>query len=651
MSKKIFFLGLFLIVFFSFFWFSGQKKLYKKTELNLDSYATLPVIYDGRIKPIDTVARNLLKVISGKETVRYQGNKIPAIYWYLIVASQTPAAFELEQFLITNKDLLNFLQLPSKGDTSNNKVKKTFLYSFKQIEKVLGSLDKISEVAQTKKNQSQILSPLEDQALDLKRKITLFLTIIENNNVFFENTDINNILVRRKAFTQLSQILLVPPTKINDDWRSLIDSYLAYIASGVKKSGVTINAKEENIVLLMRSSLASFYGYFVSNKEDKESFSKQFNKILKNLHETFSTNREKVLMEFRKKIEGLEKSNEDIKNLSQKTQIFVELKDLKSQESVWSSRYEQVSFEKNFNQQDIFSLSIFFYILLLLLSSMSFFDSKYSKGLKSLSFYLMVGIFFIHSYGIISRIVISNYPPVTNLYSSAIFVAWVAILGLIILELINKIGVGSFLASLIGIATLVIANNLSGDGDTLEMKQAVLDTRFWLTTHVITITIGYAVNFILGALAIFIVFVRGFSKKITLVQNKKIMSSFYGILAFGLIFSIIGTILGGLWADDSWGRFWGWDPKENGALMIVIWDVILIHILWGRLLSSYALATLAIFTNVITAWSWFGTNQLGVGLHSYGFNESGRFWLLVFVLLNLIFMFIGALRNNSVKKI
>jgi ABC-type transport system involved in cytochrome c biogenesis permease subunit len=97
----------------------------------------------------------------------------------------------------------------------------------------------------------------------------------------------------------------------------------------------------------------------------------------------------------------------------------------------------------------------------------------------------------------------------------------------------------------------------------------------------------------------------------------------YGVVCFGMFFSFVGTVLGGLWGDDSWGRFWGWDPKENGALMIVLWNALLLHAKWDRLVGSLGFATLAIAGNIITAWSMFGTNILGVGLHAYG-GETGE---------------------------
>jgi hypothetical protein len=86
-------------------------------------------------------------------------------------------------------------------------------------------------------------------------------------------------------------------------------------------------------------------------------------------------------------------------------------------------------------------------------------------------------------------------------------------------------------------------------------------------------------------------------------------------------------VLGGIWADQSWGRFWGWDPKENGALLIVLWNAIILHARWGGYARDRGIMAMAIFGNVITALSWFGVNMLGVGLHSYGFMDKA-FWAL-----------------------
>jgi ABC-type transport system involved in cytochrome c biogenesis permease subunit len=117
----------------------------------------------------------------------------------------------------------------------------------------------------------------------------------------------------------------------------------------------------------------------------------------------------------------------------------------------------------------------------------------------------------------------------------------------------------------------------------------------------------------------------------------------YGIVCFATLFSFVGTILGGIWADQSWGRFWGWDPKENGALIIVIWNAIILHARWGGMIKQRGLMNLAVGGNIVTSWSWFGTNMLGVGLHSYGFTDAAFVALLSFVVSQVAIITIGLL--------
>jgi hypothetical protein len=109
--------------------------------------------------------------------------------------------------------------------------------------------------------------------------------------------------------------------------------------------------------------------------------------------------------------------------------------------------------------------------------------------------------------------------------------------------------------------------------------------------------------------------------------NTALARMVYGILCFAILFSFVGTILGGIWADYSWGRFWGWDPKENGAILIVIWNAIILHARWAGIVRQRGLMVLALGGNIVTAWSWFGTNLMGIGLHSYGFMDGATDWL------------------------
>src|SRR5438046_3758144 len=151
------------------------------------------------------------------------------------------------------------------------------------------------------------------------------------------------------------------------------------------------------------------------------------------------------------------------------------------------------------------------------------------------------------------------------------------------------------------------------------MLQAVLHTNIWLATHVVAITTGYSAMFLAGMLAIIYV-VRGvFTRSLKKPTADSLAGMTYGVVCFATMLSFVGTVLGGIWADQSWGRFWGWDPKENGAVLIVIWNALILHARWGGLVKDRGIAVLAVAGNMVTAWSWFGTNQLRVGLHAYGF--------------------------------
>ncbi len=237
----------------------------------------------------------------------------------------------------------------------------------------------------------------------------------------------------------------------------------------------------------------------------------------------------------------------------------------------------------------------------------------------------------VHTAGLVTRVYLSGRPPVTNLYSSAVFIGWgVVILGLLI-ERVTKMGLGYLVAAMSGVGTLLVARGLD-DGDTMAVLQAVLDTNFWLATHVIIITLGYSAMFVAGLLGLFYLVGGVYTQALRdPSRERRLRGSIYGITCFALLLSFVGTILGGIWADQSWGRFWGWDPKENGAMMIVLWGAMLLHARWGKMIEGPGIAALAVLGNVVTAWSWFGVNMLGTGLHSYGFIDSAVFWLLAFV--------------------
>jgi ABC-type transport system involved in cytochrome c biogenesis permease subunit len=294
-----------------------------------------------------------------------------------------------------------------------------------------------------------------------------------------------------------------------------------------------------------------------------------------------------------------------------------------------------------FNQAQPFLQAMVLYLLVLLFGLVSWL--KWPKTLGKTALILLLFAFLIHSVGLITRMYLQGRPPVTNLYSSAIFVGWGSVLLCLFLERFYLNSIGSVCASAIGFATLLVAQNLQLDGDTLEMLRAVLDTNVWLATHVVTVTLGYSATFLAGFLGIIYILRGLFTKSFDETTAKSLGRMMYGVVCFATLSSFVGTILGGIWADQSWGRFWGWDPKENGALLIVIWNAIILHARWGGYARERGVAAMTVFGNVIVSLSWFGVNMLGVGLHSYGFMDQAFGALLIFIFSQLAIVALGML--------
>jgi ABC-type transport system involved in cytochrome c biogenesis permease subunit len=302
-------------------------------------------------------------------------------------------------------------------------------------------------------------------------------------------------------------------------------------------------------------------------------------------------------------------------------------------------------FEVFFNNLQPFYQGTVLYVLAFLLGCASLLTAgmkgtAWPKSLGRAAVWVLALAFCLNTFGLAARVYMQGYAPVTNLYSSAVFIGWFCVAMGLFMEWLYRNGLSVTLSALIGFVTLIIAHNLA-DGDTMQMMQAVLDSNFWLSTHVITVSIGYSATFLAGFIGITYILMGVYTSGLTADRQKVLGKMMYGVIAFALLFSFIGTVLGGIWADQSWGRFWGWDPKENGAVLIVLMNALILHARWGGMIKTRGVAVLAVFGNIITAWSWFGTNMLGVGLHSYGFMDSAVMWMLVFVATQLAIMSAG----------
>ncbi len=242
---------------------------------------------------------------------------------------------------------------------------------------------------------------------------------------------------------------------------------------------------------------------------------------------------------------------------------------------------------------------------------------------------------FIHASIILSRVLILGRPPVSSLYESLLYVSFIVVL----LGITFRRRHAEFLpvGALLGAIILAISPIYAPQGDTMNVLIAVLNTNFWLATHVICITTGYGTTLIAGTLAHVYLFRP--SEKMALWLRR--------LALFALLFTALGTLLGGIWADQSWGRFWGWDPKENGALLIVLWLVWVLHGRMTAAMNPHAFAAWLAAANIMVALSWFGVNLLGVGLHSYGFTSAAAWGLAAFcggemILIAALYIFASA---------
>ncbi len=298
-------------------------------------------------------------------------------------------------------------------------------------------------------------------------------------------------------------------------------------------------------------------------------------------------------------------------------------------------RKKAISVEIFYNRLDPFYKAEFFYGFSIIFLLLSFIFLK--KWFYRLAFILLVGGLLFQISGIFMRMYIMKRPPVTNLYETFIFTGLItALLGLI-LELFKKRNIGILTGGATGIVMLLIAGKYALEGDTMGMLVAVLDSNFWLAAHVITIILGYAGIVLSGFIGHIYLLQRIFrpQKKEFLKNTYQAM---YAIQAFGIVFTFLGTVLGGIWADQSWGRFWGWDPKENGALLILLWSAILFHARLAGVIKEKGLAFGTIIGVIAVSLAWFGVNLLGVGLHSYGFTTGVAQALFIFIAIEILFM-------------
>ena len=702
---------------------------------DLESFSKIPVLRGGRVKPLDSVARNILLVLRNKRSalrvlekdelenmnqlkesknslsegdliilktfLKSKKVKIPqegveeiavevkAIDWLAQVLFAPEKADKLKTFLIDHDQVLGLL---NQKLTENGK-----FYSYNELEPFLSNID--SSARKAGEVETELRDSFQQNIIELYRSLLIYKKLkhslsppnTPDRPEVLEQLGVTDLVYSaekdrarsdeyirfRKLTAELSEdssvvqlgseefarvvffidrynqanlwteFLPIPPVLAEGDgkWMKVTESL---VGSEPLESKEKQNMDPARFALTLRELLSlektvlkERISYIRENQKLDPSalFATQYAEAIK-----VREGVDPVILQY----EDLAFAYRD-QNFSEFNRLVNELYDLTTKRA--GSTASTLSFEKTFNGFEPFYRSAIAYVVIFIVAALSWLlpafkrDSKGIGTLRNSAYYLTIIVLICHTFGLAARMWIEGRPPVTNLYSSALFIGWASVLLCLGTEKYIRLGIASAMGALIGFSSLVIAHSLSLDsslnptGDTMEMMRAVLDSNFWLATHVVIITIGYSTTFLAGFLGIaYIFFHIGCSifNKPESKMKKTLDSMIYGITCFSLLFSLVGTILGGIWADQSWGRFWGWDAKENGALLIVIWNALLLHARFSGIAKTRGLACIAIFGNVVTAWSWFGTNMLGVGLHSYGFMDKAFDYLMMFIISQLI---------------
>jgi ABC-type transport system involved in cytochrome c biogenesis permease subunit len=528
------------------------------------SFARTPVLEGGRVKPLDSVARNALLMIRGKQSVRSEGRAIAPDEWILDLLFRPQVADAQPVFVINDPDVLGMMGLKQGADRyfSFN----TLAPHLQAIQEQARAADALEPV-QRSRFQGAVVNLYQRLMLYNQLENTVQLADSQGLVAELQSLGAPEAAQRRQSLAEVARFRIVPPLAGQDPaaWQNTGEALAAAAATG-----------QPHPALVALAWVGA--GYAGGDPA-------AFRKGVADLH-------------------GLTGG--------------VRPQDLRRADS-----------EILFNRVQPFYLGMVIYVLALL----AVFGSWLWRPelLQPAAFSLLAAGAAVHTAGLVSRIILQGRPPVTNLYSSAVFVGWGAVVLGLILERMYRKGFGTAVAAAAGFGSLIVAHHLSMDGDTMEMMRAVLDSNFWLGTHVVSITIGYSATFLAGAIAIAYTLRKHLDPSPDPGTTRSLVDMTYGIVCFALLFSFVGTVLGGIWADQSWGRFWGWDPKENGALLIVLWNAIILHSRWGGYVREKGLMAMAIFGNIITSLSWFGVNMLGIGLHSYGFMDKAFYALAGFI--------------------
>ncbi len=515
-------------------------KVKKSTEaFDLTAFGQIPIFYQGRPQPIDSLARNSLLFLNDRETYSEKApdsdKKVtkPAVQWMLDVITDHPQPASMRSTRLKTWNCRRpWSRTGGAVPIPYADFEKKLLSMEEELNKLGDAKTESLNLYQRKlvslARRVQSVRKLEFMFLDLTETVPPFPTA----EAFKENPEtaqeqlavLRAFLQKVKELTSGSEMAIAVPMHI-----------------GVKQDPDPEAQKFEWMTLPEAMTMAT-----LSTQLGREP-----PPAAKLWHQILSSYKANKPTEFNQHVaDYLKLLNEATEK--ERTAATGAVLDTK-----------KTAFEYAFNRIGPFNLASYLYLVAFVFVALGWVSSDFGwmKPLHTVAFTFALLTFGLHAVSIVGRIYISGRPPVTNLYSAAVFIGCAASLFALVCELFIKRGIGTTLVCVSGYLSLKVAYALTTDGDTFAVLQAVLDTQFWLATHVVTITLGYATTYVSGLIAIAYIVGGVCTPALTEKDRDRLVSMMYGTQCFAIFFSFVGTVLGGLWADDSWGRFWGWGPQ------------------------------------------------------------------------------------------
>jgi ABC-type transport system involved in cytochrome c biogenesis permease subunit len=608
---------------------------------------TIPVQEGGRIKPLSTFAGFTMLSFHGARSMEVQGDsaklKITPTAWLMDTLFRPQLAVKMPTFRIDNSAVLEAI-----GVTVRTKRDR---YSYEEIEPARAKLIELAQSYETLKKtkkeagQNDTLDPSQAQTIDLAYNLRSYesllgyfgfarygvkLTGSGKNGAPDQRADISALLltapeIRKQVSASKAQGTGLDP-RIEDLLQQVFD------AANFSKFGLILLPPANPKQPIWLSAGNAIYNTLTDTQSDAP-----------------------LAIADVKLLESLARSvTED--EATFRTEL-TKVRDALAARATQRGEYRHITLEASYYRNAYFLNALVYFIIgtLTALAMWTVGKGKAGRILTWATFAATLTGLVYCIIAIVTRCIIMQRPPVGNLYDTIVFIATVVVLISLLIEWMTRRRFALGVAPILGTLLIILSRRFElGDAkDNMDPLVAVLNSNYWLTIHVLTITMGYAA----GLLSAFLSFIYLLMRGLDLDQGDKdlrrsLTRAVYGMICLTLFLSLVGTVLGGVWANDSWGRFWGWDPKENGALLIVLWTLSILHARLGGYIREWGLHFASVFTAAVVTFSWWHVNFLGVGLHNYGFT-AGKNSVYVFyagVVIVLIFGLVAMAAEMSRKK-